>query len=192
MSTKNPRRCARLRCLRRQCRSWRAGLSLVEAVIAMVVVSGLFIAALTAVGASRTGQQSLEDSVRGYALAQDLLSEILAQSYQEPDGTASMGLETGELSTSSRSAFDDVDDYHNWSASPPRHRDGTQVEGFDGWTRSVEVVRVRLGNLNGSSSSETGIKRITVTVQHGPRIVAQLTALRTSAWPDLERRRGGP
>ncbi len=79
-------------------------------------------------------------------------------------GADYIGTETGE-GTSTRSDFDDVDDYHSWSASPPQSKDGTDLPDYDGWTRSVTVEWVNVNSPGGTAAnSETGAKRITVTV----------------------------
>lgn len=75
-----------------------------------------------------------------------------------------IGTDTGEGS-SSRTDFDDVDDYHGWSASPPQDRGGSDLVDYAGWTRSVTVEYVnpvQPGSLG--TASDGGAKRITVTV----------------------------
>ncbi|HUU84569.1 MAG TPA: hypothetical protein VM243_13810 [Phycisphaerae bacterium] len=159
------------------------GLTLVEAVVSIVVVGLMLVAGLSAVGASRRTQYLMATRTRGQLLAQGLMSEILAQRYQEPDDPPLFGLEGGELPIT-RADWDDVDDYRNWSSSPPQSKAGSAIAGLSGWTRSVTVEHVTVIDLTQVSAVETGAKRITVTVWQGDRVVGSAVAVRTEAWPD--------
>jgi hypothetical protein len=163
--------------------SRRDAFSIVEAVISLVLVSGVMVASLNAVGASFTAQRGIGDRARGQLLANDLMSEILAQAYEDPNETVALGLESSEIGGVNRSLYDDVDDYRAVTDSPPNLKDGTAMQGFTGWTRSVVVVRVDPNNLTTLAISESGAKRITITVQHGNVIVATLEAIKTKASP---------
>ncbi len=158
------------------------GFTLVEAVVSIVIVGVMLVAGLTTVGASRRGQYLIATRSRGQLLAQELMSEILTQRYEEPDDAPLFGLEAGELQVI-RTDWDDVDDYLDWVSSPPRDRDGGAIPYLDDWTRSVAVERVNPANLMETSGVETGVKRITVTVQCGEKVVASMTAIRTAGWP---------
>ena len=155
------------------------GYSLVEVIIAMVVMSGLFIAAMNTVGAARATRSKNVDRIRGDMLAQDLMAEILQVDFAEPGSPQSFGRDGGENS-GKRDLFDDVDDYHNWAAAPPQMRDGTLISDAADFERMVNVT---VQNPAGpSEDSPTGIKRIDVTVLHRGKKVAEITAARTQAW----------
>jgi len=162
-------------------RRWGSpGISMVEATISIVIVGTMVVAGLSAVGASARVQQRMTDSGRGFMLAQQLMSEIMQQSYEEPVDTRAFGRELTE-GAASRANYDDVDDYYDWSASPPENKDGTAISGLDDWSRSVVVEWVSAGDLSLVSGSDTGVKRITVTVEHNDVPAAQLVAVRTGA-----------
>ena len=72
------------------------GISMVEATISIVIVGTMMVAGLSAVGASARVQQRMTDSGRGVLLAQQLMSEIMQQSYEEPVDTPSFGRELTE------------------------------------------------------------------------------------------------
>ena len=152
--------------------------TLVETVLCIVVTGLMLVAALSAVAASRTGQYKIAERQRGSLLGQELMAEILAQNYIDPEGGTTFGTESGEL-TINRLNFDDVDDYHGWSASPPQDRDGTVIPDHEGWARQVTVKRVMEANLKQAVATDTGIKVITVTISHNGTPVATLEALRT-------------
>lgn len=162
--------------MRTKCR----GLSLVEVAISIVIVGGVLTASLTTVAHSKMGLQKMGHGAMGMLLAQQLMAEILQQSYQEPVDTPVFGRETSE-SGGDRVEFDDVDDFDAWSSSPPEYKDGTSIPNLDGWERMVAVRWVEPNDLNRTAISDTGIKRITITVTHDGVPAAELTAIRTGA-----------
>jgi len=152
--------------------------TIVEAVISTIIVAFMLVAALSTVGASRFVQQKTSRADRGRQLAESLLAEVLRQSYQDPAQPVAFGLE-GDESTATRAAFDDVDDYEGWSASPPIGKDGTALANASGWTRTVAVVWIDPHHPAVVKASETHAKRITVTAQYNNVPHATLAAVRT-------------
>lgn len=159
------------------------GVSMIECVISVVIVSVMLTAALRTVGASVANELYTGRSAIGLALAKDLMSEILAQRYEDVADTL-FGLELLEALPGNRSLYDDVDDYHRYTETPPRRKNGTQLTEYTGWTRSVTVENVVADTL-AVSASGTGVKRITITASFGGVPYATLVALRTSAWKNL-------
>jgi len=162
----------------------RGGFSLVETAIATVLVGGLFVVAMNMVGASRITQSRYADREQALLVAEDLLNEILAMPYEEPGGGAAFGIEVGE-SLNLRTSFDDTDDYHGINESPPIDRDGNAVPGAERFVREVAVQWVELDDPETVSPSETGVKRVTVTVSLAGRKLAELSGLRTASWPSV-------
>ena len=157
----------------------RRGFSVIEAVLSALVIGVMLVAVLNTVGAARSAQVWNVDRVRAMALASNLMAEIVDEAYADPTEVQLFGPEASEL-LAQRSAFDDVDDYNGWSKSPPEDLDGTPIPGYAGWTRSVTVSWATLGTPAASSLTDTGIKRITVTVSKRGVKIAELTALRAS------------
>jgi type II secretory pathway pseudopilin PulG len=157
------------------------GFTIAEATMSTVIVAVMLVAALNTVGVSRTTQHRTALVGRGQLLAEALLAEILQQSYQEPTDTVAFGLETGETATI-RSAYDDVDDYSGWSASPPTAKDGTPLTNSTGWKQTVVVERIDPQNPTVTSTTETGAKRITVTTLYKNVPQATLVAIKTIDW----------
>ena len=156
----------------------RRGFSMVEAAFCVVLVSGLMVVSLNTLGASKVAQRSLSDRTRGYLLASALMSEILNQSYQDPNETPVAGLELSE-NPLLRTTYDDVDDYMNWTVSPPQNRDGTTIPGLTGWQESVKIEAVDPANLSTKKTTDSGVKRITVTIKHNNVVVVTLVAVKT-------------
>lgn len=153
--------------------------TLVEAVISIVIVAVMLVAVLNTVGASAVTQHKAALLSRGRLLAESLMSEILCRSYQDPEGAPAFGREAGE-SASTRTAFDDVDDYHGWSADPPTARDGTPLPNSAGWQRAVTVEWVSSTDPQQTETTETGVKRITVTATWNGIPQASLVALKAA------------
>ena len=154
--------------------------SLVEVLVAMMIIGGLAVAALNTLGSIAVSRQSAIEQAQAHALASDLLSEIMNQPYATTDLVIGfIGIETGDLLGSSRRGFDDVDDYDGWVGNPPQTKDGTELSEFADWRRAVTVDWVEADNGLNITNSESGMKRITVTVARGRRVLARVEGVRT-------------
>ncbi len=163
--------------------SARRAITLVESVISIMLVGVLMVSALDTVGAARLGQLKTGDRREGGFLAAQLMAEILEKEYREPGSkAASLGRDSGE-SGSTRTLYDDVDDYHLWSASPPQDAAGVVIPGMTGWSRYVTVDWVLLSDPQVIQGGNTDLKRITVAVEHDNRVVAKLVALKSAGLP---------
>jgi len=149
----------------------------------MVVIAVMLVAAVHAVGGSAATRARVTKRVVGPYLADGLMAEILAQSYQDPTSPVFGPEVSGGESAVSRATWDDVDDYNGWVESPPQDKDGTVIAGMTGWERSVAVVWVNPADLTQVSATESGVKRITVTVRYNGVTVATRVAVRTSVLP---------
>ncbi len=159
------------------------GFSLLEAVIAIVLVGVVLLAAFHVLGGTTQSAHLTSLRATGLLLAQDLVAEILPTDYADPDQTPVFGPEPGE-DGGDRTAFDDVDDYDGWEASPPIKRNGGTMSRFNDWTRSVTVDYVDPGDLGSPIGSDAGVKRITVVASFGGKPMAELVALRTDWEPE--------
>ena len=61
---------------------------------------------------------------------------------------------------------------------------GTSVAGLSSWQRTVVVEWVDAATCATPQASETGAKRITVTVSRGARPLASGAVIRTRAWSE--------
>ncbi len=157
----------------------RRGVGLLEVALSALLVGVVLAAAMRTVGGSVFTQYRVAERITARFLAEGLLTEVLAKDYKEA-GSAAVGPDAGESSTS-KANYDDVDDFHNWSESPPQSADGTAMPDLTGWRRSVEVAYVDPTDLSRTSLSDLGVKRITVTVAHNGAVVATRMAIRTDA-----------
>lgn len=140
----------------------RRGISLVETVVALVVLSGAMVATLNSVAGARASQVMVGERAKARLLAESMLQEVLAQPYAEP-GTTTIGPDTGEASKTLRDQFDDVDDYHGWecAANTP---DGTLLPGYEDYEVHIQVSWVKPDELDHIENDDTGVKRVVVTI----------------------------
>jgi MSHA pilin protein MshD len=175
----------------------RGGFTLVETSISTLIVGIVLVASMrTVVGVTRH-RSVHNDATTANLLAESLLTEILEKEYKEPTATPIFGAETGE--TGSRSLFDDVDDYHGWTETPPKHLDGSSMSALSGWSREVAVTQVGTSDpifsttiRTGTSivgegldakaeGTDTGVRKVTVTVKKSGTTLATVTGLKTDS-----------
>jgi Tfp pilus assembly protein PilV len=154
----------------------RSGLTLIEVTIASILVGTILAASMRTAGSVLRFRSQSSDSSRAALLADDLLNEILALPYIDQDETAVFGYEPSE--SAGRTAFDDVDDYHNWIESPPVLKTGAALPDHTGWERSVSVAYALRTDPSQSSGSDQSLKRITVTVRKDGVVRATADALK--------------
>ena len=153
-------------------------MTLIEAVISIVIVATMLVAAVSSLGSFARARRSQFDRCAGGTLARGLMSEILQARYLEPGVDVWFGLDDGE-SADVRSAWDDVDDYNGLSECPPKTKSGAAIAGAAGWTRQVAVAYVQPDNPNQTSSTDTGLVRITVSATSPTGVTTTLQALRS-------------
>jgi len=154
--------------------------TLIESVVAIAIVGVMISAALAAIGAAAGAQKIGIKKRQAVQLANDLLAEIAQYPYADPDANL-FGLELNEVGAQ-RAAFDDVDDYNNYSESPPKSRDGTALSGFTGWTREVTVQYCNNIDLS-TVGTDQGLKKIRVLVTDPNGATTSLYTLRSSYTP---------
>ncbi|MBN2477586.1 MAG: hypothetical protein JXB62_23465 [Pirellulales bacterium] len=160
----------------------RGAFSLLEVSIASVLVGLVLVVAMQTLGSAMARKLDNGNAGRASLLAHALLAEIVELGYLEPDDTPVFGPEVGETSSGTRTAYDDVDDYHGWSCQPPTAKDGTELPDLDDWQRTVSVQYVDPDDLDAAVGGDQGIKMITVSVAHDGTTLAVMKAFVTDAW----------
>jgi len=160
----------------------RTGLTLVEVVMSTLIVGVMTVAALNALGAATRSSTTAGDRAIALGLADDLMAEILRAAYSDPDETPEFGPENSE-GAGPRTAFDDVDDFHNWNQKPPQTSDGTALADRDDWRRRVTVTYVEPGDPTQLTTGnvDEGAKRIQVAVEYRDTVLIEQIAIRTDA-----------
>jgi len=160
----------------------RSGFGLIEATLATVIAGGVMVVGINAIASAVVIKRKAAERDRARLLALDLATEALRLPYEDPvQGVGVVPGPGADEVTGTRSMFDDVDDYHGWTASPPQYKDGSVMSGLPGWRRSLAVRRVDAGTL-ATSASDTGVIELTVTVERHGSEIARVVALRTSSW----------
>src|SRR5258708_15138304 len=108
--------------LARPARLNRRGITLWETAMSTFLVGMVLVTATTTSGTSIHMQASAAKRAKAGYLAHALIGEMLELSYMQPGQTASaIGLDAGESATS-RTNYNDVDDYNGWTDSPPQNK----------------------------------------------------------------------
>lgn len=158
----------------------RRGATLTEVAVAAALVGVMLVATMQAVGAVFRTRLAARQRQEAEALGRELLAEIFQLPYKDPQGGSTFGPESGETG-STRASFDDVDDYDGYAETPPKDLAGGQLPNSAGWSRQVAIARVEPAAPQVPTSSETGLKRITVTVTSPTGTQTTLQALRSAA-----------
>jgi type II secretory pathway pseudopilin PulG len=151
------------------------GFSLVEAMVSAGIVGVMLVASVNLL--SSAARTRVADSNRRTALllAQQLMSEVIAQPYKDESLLALLfGPELGE---NTRADYDDVDDYSNYQEKPLKDRSGVAIAGFNDWKRKVMVNWVSADTLN-PSLLDSGIVLVQVTVTDPRGVETSVYALR--------------
>ena len=159
---------------RRPERRGEAGLTLVEVVISISIISIALAGTLALV---RTGSSSADPMLthQSAAIAQAYLEEIMSRSFLDPDPNS--GSSPCPTKEGSRALYDNVCDYNGLDDSGAKDQDGTAVSGLESWRVRVTVdTTATLGAVTGS----TNVIRVDVRVthDHGPDIT--VSSYRTS------------
>lgn len=161
----------------------RSALSLAEVVVSTLLVGILLVAALRCLAAS-TQTNSVELSVaQSMILARELLDEVAALAYEDPDETPEWGPESGEVAGKrNRSQADDIDDLDDWEEKELEDRNGKKVKQYKDWSRSIVVSKINTaaGTIRlPDSAADTGLRMITVSVVGPDGIPASISCQRT-------------
>ncbi|MBI5555869.1 MAG: prepilin-type N-terminal cleavage/methylation domain-containing protein [Elusimicrobia bacterium] len=146
------------------------GFSLAEILVAVVVIAIALVPLIVVLGQGVKRGKDPQKITVATMLAQDLMEEIMPKLFDEnpsnPDSPAGLGPETGETrsGTPPNGNYDDVDDFRNYTESPPKEVAGTNMTEYTGFARTVAVDYIQEANFDAVSTSITRFKRIRVTV----------------------------
>ena len=148
--------------MRKTHRNKQSGFTLIEALLASVVLA-VSVAAISEVVVA--GQMQTVDALsdqRAISLAQALLEEILAKPYWDPDGVTALGPEDGEVI---RALFDNCDDYKDYTEQAGAVTDvagAVYGSGYEQFSRKV-FIRNKTVDYSELTNKAVGIK-VTVRV----------------------------
>ncbi len=143
---------------------WRlaseAGVTLVELVVTIVVLSVALGGVLLAINQSVRGSADPMLQQQGVAVAEAYLEEILLRDYDEDavPGTSQSEGAWGPEAGETRGDYDDVNDYHGLSDNGARGQDGAAIAGLGAYQVQITVTPLTLGAVP--------LARVAVTVRH--------------------------
>jgi len=168
----------------------QAGFTLVETVIVIVLV-GVMMAGMTSLFMNNVSN-SHRPYLRQKALAvtNAFMDEILRKQWNEatPLGGGCVNTASGSCVTGpaviaigtdgeSRATYDDIDDYHGLSQSPPQDSSGTDMPGYIGYTVNVSVVQP---GANWNAVPTADVRLITVSVTSSSNETLSVSAYRVN------------
>lgn len=156
----------------------RMAMSQLEVVMSTMFVSVVIVASMQSFAITAQQRSGLTDKSRATHLANQLLSEIQTAKYMEGILEDVIGRNSDELLATKRETFDDVDDYHLWSESPPEDRSGSVIPGYTGWQRSVSVKFANADKPWEEKNKNEGLKTITVTIEKNNVVILEIVGLK--------------
>ena len=148
----------------------KKGLTLLEILLTTILLTVGTLSLFSAMAVVKKAEVDTVMITLATILARDMMDEILAKAFEDPDAAA------GSFATEEalpRSNFDDVDDYDGLSENPPQSVSGVSYNGAGGtanysmFTRAVIVENVPQTDFNAavpSADGSTDAKRVIVTV----------------------------
>jgi len=160
----------------------RRGITLAETVISTLLIGFVLVSTLQIIGPMVRSNVVHANRLVAANLANELSEEIATKRFTDPDVDSgdALGVDAGE-SSATRATFDDVDDYNGWTSMPPKLSTNQSNVSLNGWKRSVTVKHVLLSNVNTSSPTRTGVKKIVVIVKKDGVELARVKSFHTQA-----------
>ena len=115
------------------------GLTIVECLIAMTILSVVVLVTCHTLAAGQRHVHHGDRIALAARLGRDLLEEIAARAYRDPQTPANFGAEAGEA----RDTFDDADDYHNFAEAAGAVKDFSNTNyasDLQAYSRQVSVT----------------------------------------------------
>ena len=144
-----------------------SGFSLIEVIVAMLLISVGVLGVLSAMNTLVKGSADPMVRKQAIAAAESLLEEITLKDFANP---------TGGYTGTDRTQFDDVTDYAGYTTTGIVDIGGTAISGLSGYNvSSVTVANAALGSI-----ASTDAKLITVTVTAPGGEAISMSAYRTN------------
>ena len=113
----------------------QAGFTLIEALIAMVVLAAAATGVLLIFANATAASADPQVRAQARAIAESYMDEILLQAYRDPAAAETGGAEAGET----RATYDDVWDYSAVGSEVPTDQFGNAIAGLGKYTVSVVI-----------------------------------------------------
>ena len=139
------------------------GFTLAEVLIASAVLAFVVMALTYSISAAQMHVMEAMHEDRAISLTEAMIDEVLSLPYDDPDGASTVGPEAGETS---RSLFDNIDDYHGLTEALGGVADfngSGYSQDLDRFSRSVSAsyTTVNVPSLGGDQTGLTLIVTVT-------------------------------
>lgn len=155
--------------------------SFVEILLATIVLALSATATAYWMESTTNLSRDADEQTIGSALVKIVETMAGTKSFAER-GSTNFGPESGETLTS----FDDLDDFHGLVSTPPFDAEGKLMTDFADWTVKCSVVvfdpsaaPTGGGAAALAASGETGLRSLTIVIEHKSREVARGFVVRT-------------
>lgn len=156
----------------------RGGFTLIEAMLSMLILGVVISGGIGAITMAAEHRRAVRDQLRAVSLGEDLMREIVAKAYKDPQLTGEsdpvIGVDAGEPATEPRIDWDDVDDYDGLVEDMLRNEEGTKLD--SSWHREVTVQWVEPFGSGAEIKTPTGLKSVEVVVFKEGKRLARLEA----------------
>ena len=139
------------------------GIAYTEVLLSSIILAVIIVSAMKLFANLGRSRQGVIGQDASNYLALQMIEEIKQQYYTDPAVENEDGPGADETG-SNRSAFDDVDDYDEWSSRPPQDRDGNPLNQYAELLREVEVQYVSANDFTQTAGSDEGFKEIKITI----------------------------
>jgi len=145
----------------------KRGFILVEVSVTYVILSLALVTLLPVFLLAIRASKNTEQIVSATNLSSELMEEVLMRKWDQSTPSPALhipspgaiGVDAGETASDKRT-FNDIDDFNNWTESPPKDPVMNNMTDFSPYTRTVTVSYVD-ANL-ATSATATDYKKVTV------------------------------
>jgi prepilin-type N-terminal cleavage/methylation domain-containing protein len=158
----------------------RRGFTLAESLMASTVLAAAVVAMIAPLCASHRQAEAMTEATTATGLARQLLEEIAAKPFDDPNGATQLGPEAGETS---RALYNNTDDYDGYTDATIAAGGVGQIAMLDGSTVSIAngqgyLRSVTVRYLSGragpvAATGEYALVTVTVTAPSGRLVQLQ-------------------
>src|SRR5688572_26638607 len=140
----------------------RAGFTLIEAALVMVIISFGVLAMLQLLAAGTVSNAEGAQTTTAMNLAKNIREMCVGLPCNDPTTPTHWGAEVGE----NIATYDDIDDFASRTFAPPIDARRQAIAGLDGWTQTINVVNVDPNRLTiVAPNGSTAAMRVTCIVR---------------------------
>jgi prepilin-type N-terminal cleavage/methylation domain-containing protein len=156
----------------------RRGFTLIEAAMVTVIIGVGVVAMLQLLAAGSMSNSASTELTTGLNLANNVREMLQTVPFKDPVTPSVWGPDAGE-SFNGTKPFNDLNDFHNLTLSPPRDARRQVLSEFTGWAQHIRVQSVDENRLTMPVPNSTSrpMARVTITVFRNNRQVCAISWL---------------